>query len=83
MSDTLQQIKDAVITRQRAEIEGLVTRAIEEGVEPKSIIDHGLISAMDVIGQQFSDSEIFVPEMLVSALTMKLGLERVKALAEE
>jgi len=80
MSDTLQQIKDAVITRQRAEIEGLVTRAIEEGVEPKSIIDHGLISAMDVIGQQFSDSEIFVPEMLVSALTMKLGLERVKPL---
>jgi len=80
MSDTLQQIKDAVITRQRAEIEGLVTRAIEEGVEPKSIIDHGLISAMDVIGQQFSDSEIFVPEMLVSALTMKLGLDTVKPL---
>ena len=78
MSDTLQQIKDAVITRQRAEIEGLVTRAIEEGIEPKSIIDHGLISAMDVIGQLFSDSEIFVPEMLVSALTMKLGLDRVK-----
>jgi len=80
MSDTLQQIKDAVITRQRAEIEGLVTRAIEEGIEPKSIIDQGLISAMDVIGKQFSDSEIFVPEMLVSALTMKLGLDRVKPL---
>jgi len=80
MSDTLQQIKDAVITRQRTEIQGLVTRAIEEGIEPKSIIDHGLISAMDVIGKQFSDSEIFVPEMLVSALTMKLGLDSVKPL---
>ncbi len=80
MSDTLQQIKDAVITRQRTEIQGLVTRAIEEGIEPKSIIDHGLIAAMDVVGQRFSDSEIFVPEMLVSALTMKLGLESVKPL---
>ena len=80
MSDTLQQIKDAVITRQRTEIQGLVTRAIEEGLEPKSIIDHGLIAAMDVVGQRFSDSEIFVPEMLVSALTMKLGLESVKPL---
>lgn len=78
MSDTLQQIKDAVINRQRTEIQGLVTRAIEEGIEPKSIIDQGLISAMDVIGQLFSDSEIFVPEMLVSALTMKLGLDSVK-----
>lgn len=80
MSDTLQQIKDAVINRQRTEIQGLVTRAIEEGIEPKSIIDQGLISAMDVIGQLFSDSEIFVPEMLVSALTMKLGLDSVKPL---
>jgi len=80
MSDTLQQIKDAVITRQRTEIQGLVTRAIEEGIEPNSIIDHGLIAAMDVIGKQFSDSEIFVPEMLVSALTMKLGLDNVKPL---
>ncbi len=80
MSDTLQQIKDAVITRKRTEIQGLVTRAIEEGIEPKSIIDHGLISAMDVIGKQFSDSDIFVPEMLVSALTMKLGLDSVKPL---
>ena len=80
MSDTLQKIKDAVITRQRTEIQGLVTRAIEEGIEPKSIIDHGLIAAMDVIGQQFSDSDIFVPEMLVSALTMKLGLDSVKPL---
>ncbi len=80
MSDTLQRIKDGVITRQRNEIQGLVEAAIDEGIDPKSIIDDGLIAAMDVVGQQFSDSDIFVPEMLVSALTMKLGLERVKPL---
>lgn len=80
MSDTLQRIKDAVITRQRTEIQGLVEAAIEGGVDPKSIIEDGLIAAMDVVGQKFSDSDIFVPEMLVSALTMKLGLERVKPL---
>jgi len=80
MGDTLQIIKDAVVTRQRNEIEGLVGAAIKEGIDPKSIIDDGLIAAMDVVGQQFSDSDIFVPEMLVSALTMKLGLEKVKPL---
>ena len=80
MSDTLQRIKDGVITRQRNEIQGMVEAAIDEGIDPKSIIDDGLIAAMDVVGQQFSDSDIFVPEMLVSALTMKLGLERVKPL---
>ena len=80
MSEILQQVKDAVISRQRAEIEGLVARAIDEGVDPTTIIDDGLIAAMDVIGQRFSDSEIFVPEMLVSALTMKMGLDVVKPL---
>ncbi len=80
MGDTLQIIKDAVVTRQWTEIEELVEAAIEEGIDPKTIIDDGLIGAMDVVGQQFSDSDIFVPEMLVSALTMKLGLEKVKPL---
>ena len=80
MSDTLQRIRDAVITRQRKEIQGLVAAAIEEGIDPNSIIDQGLVAAMDVVGKQFSDSDIFVPEMLVSALTMKLGLDSVKPL---
>ena len=80
MSDTLQRIKNGVITRQRNEIQGLVEAAIEEGIDPKSIIDQGLILAMDEVGQKFADSEIFVPEMLVSALTMKLGLNTVKPL---
>lgn len=80
MEHTLQRIKDAVITRQRNEVQGLVEAAIEGGIDPKRIIDDGLIAAMDVVGQQFSNSDIFVPEMLVSALTMNLGLEKVKPL---
>ena len=78
MSESLQRIKDAVITRQKNEIEGLVKTAIEEGIEPNTIIENGLIAAMDVVGEQFADSDIFVPEMLVSALTMKVGLDTVK-----
>ena len=78
MSESLQRIKDAVITRQKNEIEGLVKAAIEEGIEPNTIIENGLITAMDVVGGQFAASDIFVPEMLVSALTMKVGLDTVK-----
>jgi 5-methyltetrahydrofolate--homocysteine methyltransferase len=78
MNDQLQQIKDAVVKRQKSEIQGLVKMAIDEGSDPNAIIEDGLIAAMDVVGQQFADSDIFVPEMLVSALTMKIGLETVK-----
>ncbi len=80
MSDILNTIKEAVVNRKRKEIEGLVGEAIETGIDPTTIIDKGLIEAMDVVGEQFSASDIFVPEMLASALTMKMGLEKVKPL---
>lgn len=80
MSDTLKNIKEAVFTRQRNEIQGLVQGAVDEGLDPNSIINDGLIPAMDDIGEQFGKGEIFVPELLVSAMTMKLGLDIVKPL---
>lgn len=78
MNEPLERIKDAVITRQKNEIQGLVKMALDKCADPNAVIDDGLIAAMDVVGKQFADGDIFVPEMLVSALTMKLGLETVK-----
>jgi len=80
MGDILEQIKTAVVNRKRKEIEGLVDTAISSGIAPDLIINNGLIEAMDVVGEQFTADDIFVPEMLASALTMKMGLEKVKPL---
>ena len=80
MSYLLQMIRDSVTTRQRTEIQKLVKAAVDEGLDPNAIINDGLIPAMDEVGGQFGEGEIFVPEMLVSAMTMNLGLEVVKPL---
>ncbi|HKI49926.1 MAG TPA: B12-binding domain-containing protein, partial [Desulfobacteria bacterium] len=80
MNDMLKVIKEAVVNKKRKEIEGLVDQAIDAGIEPGLIINEGLIAAMDVVGEQFAASDIFVPEMLASALTMKMGLDKVKPL---
>jgi 5-methyltetrahydrofolate--homocysteine methyltransferase len=80
MADHLEMIKEAVIDGRHNDIEGLVKDAIEDGVDINEIINRALISAMDVVGQRFAGSEIYVPEMLVSAATMKKGLEVVKPL---
>jgi 5-methyltetrahydrofolate--homocysteine methyltransferase len=60
-----------------------VRAAIDDRIEVEQIINEGLIGAMDVVGSRFANSEIFVPEMLVSALTMKKGLAIVKPLLTE
>lgn len=80
MNKRLNTIKEAVINRKRKEIEGLVDDAIEAGIEPGLIINDALIAAMDVVGEQFAADDIFVPEMLASALAMKMGLAKVKPL---
>ena len=80
MSDIIDRIKTAVIDRKRDEIQNLVNEAVAEGIPAGTIVNEALIAAMDVVGRRFSSGEIFVPEMLVSALTMKMGLEILKPL---
>ncbi len=78
MSNHLNTIKDAVIGGKHAEIKGLVQQALDAGTDPGTLINDALIAAMDVVGKDFGEGKIFVPEMLVSAMTMKSGLEVVK-----
>jgi corrinoid protein of di/trimethylamine methyltransferase len=78
MADHLHTIKDAVIGGKHGEIKGLVQQALDAGLDPGAIVNDALIAAMDVVGKDFGDGKIFVPEMLVSAVTMKAGLEVVK-----
>jgi len=79
----IEQVRQAVVDGKHNDIEGLVRAAIDDRIEVEQIINEGLIGAMDVVGSRFANSEIFVPEMLVSALTMKKGLAIVKPLLTE
>jgi len=56
-------------------IEGLVQEALDAGEDPGAILDEGMIAAMGNIGVKFQANEVFVPEMLVAAKTMKKGVE--------
>jgi 5-methyltetrahydrofolate--homocysteine methyltransferase len=80
MADHLNAIKEAVVAGKHKDIEALVKRAIDDGIAPNRVIDEALIPAMDVVGKEFSLGNVFVPEMLVSAVTMKKGLDVVKPL---
>lgn len=80
--DKLGAIKEAVLLYHKDEIVDLVKAGVDCGFEPTRIIHEALIAAMDIVGQKFSDNQIFVPEMLMAANTMKRGLEVVKPLIQ-
>jgi len=83
MPDHLNVIREAVVGGKHKEIEGLVNAAVEDNVDLDRLINEAMIDAMDTVGKKFAQNEIFVPEMLVSAATMKKGLDIIKPLLKE
>ena len=83
MDELFEEIKATVIAGKHKEIEALVQKAIQNKSNLDELINEALIAAMDVVGDRFARSEIFVPEMLVSAVTMKKGLDIIKPLLKE
>ena len=71
----IQEIAAAVENGKIKLIEGLVQEALDAGEKPNDILDNGMVAAMSNVGAKFQANEVFVPEMLVSAKTMKKGVE--------
>lgn len=57
--------------------------ALDSGQVIQDIIDNGLIAAMDEVGEKFSTGQLFVPQMLRSAKTMKECMALIKPLLQE
>ena len=74
----IEEIFTAIDTGKAKIIVELVQSAIDEGIDPMEILNHGMVDAMTLIGERFSRGEAFVPEMLISARTMKKGVEVLK-----
>lgn len=55
-------------------VKALVEQALEEGRDPKEILNEGLLSGMMIVGKKFKNNEVFVPEVLVAARAMNAGL---------
>ena len=64
-------------------VKTLVQQALDEGHSAQEILNEGLLSGMDVIGEKFKNNEIFVPEVLVAARAMNKGVEILKPLLAE
>jgi 5-methyltetrahydrofolate--homocysteine methyltransferase len=76
----LEEIKNATKAGDEKKVTLLTKQAIDEGVEVDRIIKEGFIAAMVVVGKEFGDGKIYIPEMLIAARAMKGGLEIVKPL---
>jgi len=56
------------------DIKGHVRELLDQKVEPGDILNLGLLSAMEKIGQEFKSGQLFVPEVLLAARAMNSAL---------
>lgn len=74
----VEEIRSFMIRGRAKQVKELVEQALQEGVAAQVILDDGLLSAMSEVGEKFKNNEMFVPEVLVAARAMNMGIEVLK-----
>jgi corrinoid protein of di/trimethylamine methyltransferase len=69
------QIRDAVVAFEEEKVETLAQRSLDEGYDPVETIFEGLSKGMTVVGELFEQREYFVPEVLMCADALKVGMD--------
>ena len=75
----LDELKVAVEKGKAKLVPGLVQATLDEGTAPVDALN-AMIESMGVVGENFKNGTIFVPEMLIAAKAMKKGVEVLKPL---
>ncbi len=60
-----------------------VQEALSRGMTPYEVLTQGLVAGMDVVGADFRDGILFVPEVLMAAKAMKAGMGILRPLLAE
>ena len=76
----LQDISLKLQAGKAKDVKVLVQQAIDERIPARQILEEGLLSGMNVIGEKFKNNEVFVPEVLVAARAMNMGVNLIKPL---
>jgi len=74
----MQDIAYNVIIGNHHESDRLTKEALDKGFLANTILDDGLIAGMSIVGVKFRDNVIFVPEVLVAARAMKVGMKHLE-----
>lgn len=78
MDPTLQSLFQAILEGDRVTVKMKVSDALSEGGDPATILQEGMIAAMQEVGRRFEREEYYVPEMLIAARAMQEGLAILK-----
>ncbi|HZZ61604.1 MAG TPA: B12-binding domain-containing protein [Roseiarcus sp.] len=78
--ELVEQMHDDLYDGLKAEIEEGVNILLERGWAPYDVLTQALVEGMRIVGIDFRDGILFVPEVLMSANAMKAGMAILRPL---
>lgn len=74
------QMQDDLYDGLKDEVVEETKEALARGYSPTEVLAKGLVAGMDIVGVDFRDGVLFVPEVLMAANAMKAGMEILRPL---
>jgi methanogenic corrinoid protein MtbC1 len=77
------QMQDDLYDGLKDEVVAETREALARGYSAQDVLAEGLVAGMDIVGVDFRDGILFVPEVLMAANAMKGGMEILRPLLAE
>ena len=71
---------EALVACDAAALTGLVQQALDNNAPANEILNQGLITGMDIVGEKMESGDMFIPEVLMAAQAMGSCVEILKPL---
>ncbi len=81
--EILASLVESLVEGQNEQVAQLTQKGVQEGLPPLEILNKGLIAGMEVVGQNFKEGEIYVPDVLIAARAMRAGMDILRPLLAE
>jgi 5-methyltetrahydrofolate--homocysteine methyltransferase len=83
MSDILNEIVARVYAGDEEEVTQLLRTGLEQGIDPLTLLNKGLLAGMDRVGNDFKSGVLYVPEVLIAARSMQAGMNILRPLLSD
>jgi len=83
LEELYEQMGDDLYDGYQEEVVEAVEEALSRNITPYDVLTDGLVAGMDIVGIDFRDGILFVPEVLMAANAMKAGMALLRPLLAE
>src|SRR5262245_66644085 len=82
-AELIEQVHDDMYNGSKDEVEQATRIFLERGWKPDKVLNDALVEGMRIVGIDFRDGFLFVPEVLLAANAMKGGMAILRPLLAE